>query len=105
MLLRHRSTVSATTSSSTSSLKRHHLSGFTGCQHRFFRSALGEHGYPVLHEIWRVAVDFHPGQAITKDASMREGPLCPNAGAEIAEAALKPENLPQAFDISPRQRQ
>jgi hypothetical protein len=95
----------SSSATSPSSLKRHHLSSFTGCQHRFFRSALGEHGYPVLYEIRRVAVDFHPGQAVTKDASMREGPLCPDAGAEVAEAALKPENLPQAFDISPRQGQ
>jgi hypothetical protein len=92
-------------SPTASSLKRHHLSGFSRRQHRFFRSALGEHGNPVLHEVGRVTVDFHPGQAIAKDASMRQGPLCPDAGAEIAEAALKPENLPQAFDISPRQRQ
>src|SRR6478672_3206 len=97
--------MTSTASSTASPLKRHHFRGFTSRQHWFFRSALGEHGNPVLHEIGRVAVDFHPGQAVAKDASMRQRTLCPNAGAEIAQPALKPENLSQALDISPRQRQ
>jgi|SwirhisoilCB1_FD_contig_31_10994783_length_434_multi_3_in_0_out_0_1 hypothetical protein len=97
--------MTSTPSPAPSSLKGHRLSGFTGWQDRFFRSALGKHSNPVLHQIGRVAVDFHPGQAIAKDATMRQRPLCANAGAEIAEPALKSENLSQSFDVSPRQRQ
>jgi len=86
--------MTATPSPPASSSKRHHLAAFAGWQDRFFSAAFGEHGDPVLDEVWRVAVDFQPRQAVAKDAPVRERALRPDARTKVAKTALETENLP-----------
>jgi hypothetical protein len=90
---------------SSSTLKRHHFSGFTRRQHRFLCAAFGEHRNPVLDEIGRLAVDLQPGQPVSKDPAVGEGALRPHARPEITQTSLESQNLSQPFDISPRERQ
>ena len=86
--------MTSTPSPTPPSLKRHHLAGFAGWHDRFFSAPLGEHCDPVLDEVGRIAVDFQPRQAITKNAPVRERALRPDARTKVAKTALKTEHLP-----------
>src|SRR5215510_5057020 len=97
--------MTAAPASSSSPLERHHLGAFSGRQNRLLGAAFSEHGDPVFDEVGSVAVDFHPRQTVPKDSAMGQRALSANAGAKIAKAALKSENLPQPLNITTRERQ
>src|SRR4051812_44392550 len=54
---------------------------------------LVEDPHPVLDDLRRVAVDFHPGQRFPEDAAMGERTLRPFADLQIAQAPLQADDL------------
>src|SRR3954465_10810210 len=86
-------------------LKRQRLGGFASRQHRFLSAPFGEDGDPMLDEVGRVSVNFHPRQPVAKNTAVRQGTLRAHAGAEIAKTTLQAEHLPQSLHITARQRQ
>ena len=66
---------------------------------------IGFSGHPVLDHFRRSAVNLEPRQRFVEHAAVRERPLRAWACAEIAHAALEPDDLPQPLDVAPRERQ
>ena len=59
----------------------------------------------MLDDLRRVFVNFEPGERIAEDAAMRNRPLRPGTRAEVAQPALQADDLSQAFDVAPRERE
>ena len=60
---------------------------------------------PVLHDLRRVAVNLEPHQRVAENAAVHERPLGAGVGADVAEAALQAQNLPQPLDVAAGERQ
>ena len=66
---------------------------------------LTDDGFPVLDDLGGMAVDVHPRQRFSKNSTMHERTLHTRMRAEIAQAPLQHQRLPQPFDVAPRERQ
>ena len=78
---------------------------FPGWDERwFFDATVGQDRDPVLDDLRHVPVNFHPGEAFTKDAAVCQSSLDANTGAEIPQTTLQTLNLAKALDIATGER-
>ena len=69
------------------------------------RTGLYRDRLPMRDEIRRAAVDLEPRQRLGEDVSVGERFLRARSGLDVVETSLQTENLPQTFDVPPRERQ
>ena len=68
-------------------------------------TGLGLKGAPVSDDVGTVAVNFEPGDCFGQDCSVEERALGAGAGLRIEQPRLQRENLLQAFNVAPGNRE
>jgi hypothetical protein len=59
----------------------------------------------LLNGVGHAAVDFEPGQRLSKDTAVSQRSPGSGAGLEVAKASLKGKQLPKSLDVAASERQ
>jgi hypothetical protein len=66
---------------------------------------LGQQAAPVSDGIGTIPVNLEPGDGLGQHRPMQQRPLCSGWGLCVEQSRLERENLLQALDVPPRNRQ